>query len=281
MNRLFRPYPLERMSVTKGLVMSTVIGLFIGLFLYIFKPFNLHQYPYLLKASLLYGAVTFCATFLVLFFFPRWFNGIFNEEKWTVLKEMLSIAFLLFLIGVGNFFLGRYLFDSSDATIANEFLGALYSTVVVGMIPTVIAVLYNQLRLEKDNQENARIVEDQISTRRATAFSSVQKSIEEFPLPIGNLIYAHAQGNYTDLYYEEEGAIKKHVERITLTALEKKLTKHAPRFFRSHRSYLINLDLAEHVEGNAQGYRLQLKGVEETVPVSRGKISAFNSKFES
>jgi DNA-binding LytR/AlgR family response regulator len=52
-----------------------------------------------------------------------------------------------------------------------------------------------------------------------------------------------------------------------------------PGFFRCHRAYIVNLDKVQHVEGNAQGYRLRFPDVEEPVPVSRNLNSEFSDKL--
>jgi DNA-binding LytR/AlgR family response regulator len=39
--------------------------------------------------------------------------------------------------------------------------------------------------------------------------------------------------------------------------------------YRCHKSYLVNLAKVNHVSGNAQGYKLHLKDVEDQIPVSR------------
>ena len=50
-------------------------------------------------------------------------------------------------------------------------------------------------------------------------------------------------------------------------------------FFRCHRAYIINLDKVEHVEGNAQGYKVRLINTEESIPVSRNLNNEFSDKL--
>ena len=52
-------------------------------------------------------------------------------------------------------------------------------------------------------------------------------------------------------------------------------------FFRCHRAYIINLDKVEQVEGNAQGYKLKVRGTEERVPVSRSLNKEFSDRLLS
>ncbi|WP_366512832.1 LytTR family transcriptional regulator DNA-binding domain-containing protein [Kordia sp.] len=51
--------------------------------------------------------------------------------------------------------------------------------------------------------------------------------------------------------------------------------------YKTHRSYLVNLDKIISCSGNAQGYQLSLENYTNTVPVSRSKLKAFNMLFEN
>ena len=63
--------------------------------------------------------------------------------------------------------------------------------------------------------------------------------------------------------------------RITLKELEEQL-KPISSIFKTHRSYLVNLNAIQSISGNAQGYQLLLKNCSIIVPVSRSNISNFN-----
>ncbi len=53
--------------------------------------------------------------------------------------------------------------------------------------------------------------------------------------------------------------------RITLTQLKEQL----PNAQRVHRSYLVNLNMAEKIEGNARKRLLSLKNIPEPIPLSQ------------
>lgn len=67
--------------------------------------------------------------------------------------------------------------------------------------------------------------------------------------------------------------------RSTLRRMEDALASW-PQFFRCHRTYLVNLDKVAHVSGNAQGYRLHLEGLDDTIPVSRNLNDIVDAKFK-
>ena len=65
---------------------------------------------------------------------------------------------------------------------------------------------------------------------------------------------------------------------MTIRELESQLAN-LPWIFKTHRSYLVNLNKISAVSGNAQGYQLSLQQYSATVPVSRGQLKKFDEAF--
>lgn len=84
-----------------------------------------------------------------------------------------------------------------------------------------------------------------------------------------SFIYAEADGNYSKIVWEEDGAIKSKLLRIVIKKLEGQLI--SPAFIRCHRSFIINLNKEFAILGNARGYRLKPDLVEIEIPISRSK----------
>lgn len=67
---------------------------------------------------------------------------------------------------------------------------------------------------------------------------------------------------------------EKYLVNSTITEFQKKLPP--DKFFRCHRSYIVNLDqISEIIPWFNNTYMLKIKGVLENIPVSRNKISEF------
>jgi len=94
------------------------------------------------------------------------------------------------------------------------------------------------------------------------------------------LYYVQANDNYVTLYYNEGGLANGHLaqqdnpqppglQKVLLRNSLSRIAAQLPTgtFMRCHRSYIVNIGLAENISGNAQGYRLLMAGHE--VPVSR------------
>jgi DNA-binding LytR/AlgR family response regulator len=92
-------------------------------------------------------------------------------------------------------------------------------------------------------------------------------------LEVDNLIYVEALGNYINIVYECNG-FKKYTIRETINNIEKK-TSNSKMIYKSHRSYLVNLNYISNVTGDAQGLKIHIKDIDTAIPVSRNKIKEF------
>ena len=92
--------------------------------------------------------------------------------------------------------------------------------------------------------------------------SETKESIE---LDLSSFLYAQAESNYSELYWKGEAEIESKLMRMSLKNLEDQIGN--SHILRCHRSFLINLAQVQEVTGNANGYRLQITGSEEGIPV--------------
>ena len=91
---------------------------------------------------------------------------------------------------------------------------------------------------------------------------------------VKDIIYIEAQ-NRQCLVHTKHGSFE---QKDTLGYFEQLLSRH--RFFRIHKSYLINLDrLEEMVPGYNNGYSVRMKGREEQLPIGRTQLKDFRSLF--
>ena len=85
-------------------------GLFIFLFLYIFKPFYLAQFEIIiLEYTIGIGTIAFLATFMILYFPPLIFKEYFNEDNWTIGRNLFLMAIGVTFIGIILWFLVKYI----------------------------------------------------------------------------------------------------------------------------------------------------------------------------
>lgn len=281
---IFRePYPFNE-STPKAILSAIFFGLFIFLFLRIFEPFGLNNYHSNLKTIKLlgYGAVTtftLIANFLIFSkLFPKWFN----RESWTVLKNICYTTWMFFCIGFGNLAYSvsqRFLNFTLDG-----FLFYQGMTILVGLIPVTIStfIVYNKrlsASLKQANELNSTINKREES-HTIVNIPSKNKS-EELKIDIHSLLAVKAIENYVELYFQENNQLKKEILRNSLKEIELTLTNF--NFIQKcHRSYLVNLQLVKHFNGNAQGLTLSFDhDLEIEVPVSRSYVKSIKENLQN
>jgi tetratricopeptide (TPR) repeat protein len=87
-------------------------------------------------------------------------------------------------------------------------------------------------------------------------------------IPLKDVLCIEAADNYIALYYFLNAVVKKELFRSTMKMAEEQLAGN-DEMIRCHKSYIINTNNVAQVSGNAQGYRLLIKGLEFSIPVSR------------
>jgi len=281
---LQRPYYFESSS-TGNWKRSLFVGLFVFLFLWLFRPFGLQSFPgNLLLISLGYGAVTFGSMAFFFFLVFPLFPNYYNEEKWNLGKEILSTLWVLAMIGLGN-----ALFSSmvgiAHFNIKTIFWFEVY-TVLVGIFPTMATLVVKEKILskkyEKESEQINQIIEPRQQSTEVAGTMAAGQSLNEnvkllFPSESGkedlhvndeDFLFVRSADNYAEIYFLSGGKIQKKVIRSSLKAIVAAL-QGKQNIYRCHKSYLVNLAKVNHVSGNAQGYKLHLKDVEDQIPVSR------------
>jgi hypothetical protein len=264
------------------------------------QPFGIGETkgPTLLFNAFLYGLVTFICTSANTFLLPWLFPTVYKEEKWTVGKELIHMCLHLIPIAIGNWLLTHWLYKNNLSW--HSLLSFLWITLVVGIFPLWLNVLLKQQRLLKKYQTGASRLDEQLNqppipipqattpVAEQIVFTS-ENGKEQVSLPPGAIRYITAADNYVRIFYIKDNQPGSHLLRNTLRKAEDELSSF-PQFFRCHRAYIVNLKTVQHVSGNAQGYKLHLKDVEEPIPVSRNlntklaerlKVSEGNGKQQT
>lgn len=270
---LNEPFP-EPPGLYQNSINIAGVGVFITLFLYLIRPFGLDFYQgSTFLFCLGFGVVTILVGILFEFFSHYVLKIRKDLPSWTLKHWILNILILLLLIAVGNY---CYINILSNWTHSNwtNFATMVYSTFLIGIFPTIFAGLNIQLRAAKANQVNAERIQSQLkttilATQPLQLFAQNQK--QSLELNLEQLYFIESMQNYVAIHYQEGDRFKKMMLRNTIANLQEQVEK--TTIIRCHRSYLVNTKLITQVQGNAQGLKLQLKGMESTqVPVSRKYI---------
>lgn len=184
---------------------------------------------------------------------------------------------MMLLIALGNLFFSFLIGISNFGLL--EFITVTVCTFLVGLFPIVFSVAFKYHKFLTLNKRDAELMEQEIIKRdlvkdQTISFVANNKFIllaennkDTFELKAESLLYIESINNYCELVVYENNTIKKQLIRSTLKRIESQIVD--PSLVRCHRAFIVNLQLVSHIEGNAQGYRISLKGSEKIIPVSR------------
>lgn len=278
MNFLSRPYPSDK-SIKKWLFTSVAIGVFVGLFLIIFQPFDSGNIPgTTFRIAFLggYGLVTIIISIiyglLLRFLFPKWMD----EKSWTTGKQIGGTLSVIFLVSLCNLFYTNIVFHRTFEPMQIPYWAAV--TLVVSIIPVSFSVMLRQGKMTRESEGMAKEMNVEIEHRKEEPLQKVEPVVarwiftsenekEKVEADEKNLLFIESADNYSTFYILEHGQLKKQMLRGSLKKMEEQANH--PSLFRCHRTYIVNLSKVISVSGNAQGYRLEFDGTEITVPVSR------------
>lgn len=229
---------------------------------------------------------------------PALFPAYYKEQNWTLGKHVLNLLLMLLLIAVGiwayqSWLMGMWL----DKRL---FFLALSWVMVLAPFPTIFFLMWNRnLQLTRNLKEamemnghlSRRIspevgiasLEDKVfSSEEALVFAGGTKEMLE--VKAGDFLYAEAKGNYVKVGYRSDSDKEKKITwrllRATMKQAEEAVSA-CPFIIRCHRAFLVNIRMVVKVDGNSQGYKLNLEGCEEEVPVSRAYAKEVKALIEN
>lgn len=283
---LKNPAPLYDRPWQTVLLCSSIVAAILA----VFEPFafrlnNIWQFLMLLGFILL---VFFTSTlFFVLL--PRLFPSSFAPERWTNGRMALHVISFFVFTGILVFiyeyiWLGRHTVDQYWTRDFFVVLSIdLLASVTIGLIPITISIYITKNRRLKENLLEATKLNTILSQRLVKHQPDQQllfgsKTKDSFLVNPESVFYIESAGNYIRIVYLENDQVRKKLLRSTIKQVEDLLQSH-PVFIRCHRAFIVNTNHILSVSGNAQGYKLSLHSIEETIPVSRTYINLLNASL--
>ncbi|HRG57849.1 MAG TPA: LytTR family DNA-binding domain-containing protein [Bacteroidia bacterium] len=279
-----KPYPLNE-SLKDRIQKCFLFGLFVFIFLYVFRPFEISGLKnYLFIISLGYGLVCTAIMFILNVLLFNALPNYFSEAQWTTKRELVWSVINLLCIGTANF-VYSYFLGITDINIDSLMMFLTY-TLAVGIFPItgVVIIKFNRLNNKYETESEALnpIIEAESEINKPQSnefvnFLSENGTIELEILP-SQFLFAKADDNYVELYFLKDGIKDRKVLRNSLKNIHSFLPPHE-NFYRCHKSFVINLDQVNHISGNAQGYKFHLKNAQELIPVSRSNNDFVKNYF--
>ncbi len=270
---LNKPYPFnDDLKHNAKLIFFISVGTLV--FLFLFEPFDIGSLAFKEKIYLIIGLciITFISLSLNLIVLPSIIPKLFVPAKWNVKKEILWNLWILFTISSGNLlfyhFTGIFEFD----------IELVFTIILYGVIPISVLITINQGRLLRSNLKSAielnKKLQEKRSLKEKMVFFESDYQKDNLSIKVNSLIFVRSAKNYIEVFWLEDDKVKKQMVRSSLSKAEEILEDYK-FIYKCHRSYLININYIEKIEGSYQGYQLYLKKTESPIPVSQKNISEF------
>lgn len=124
------------------------------------------------------------------------------------------------------------------------------------------------------SQESANV------TQPSSCITLTGTTSETLTLPVSDLLYVEAVGNYMKVYYLHEGQVRNDMLRTTSKQMEDKLQPY-PMIVRCHRAFLVNLGQVEQIVSKSGTMQLLIKHSHEFIPVSRSNMAQIKAAIKA
>jgi hypothetical protein len=251
-------------------------GLFIFLFLYLFKPFYLNHFEVIiLEYTLGIGIIASLATFLGLYIPPIIFKDYFNEDNWTIGRNLFLMIVGVTSVGIVLWSITE-LYSEAYQLTKISLLEFLFYTLLVSLIPLIFFVFFNEKKIRVRREKKVFEIKEIKKDKEISRTKELAKEIniysdngkEKITFPIDTLVYVTSQGNYASFFLIHDNTLKEKILRVTLTKIAKELEEYS-NIIRCHKSYIVNVNYITDISGNARGYLLKSEFIPIVIPVSR------------
>lgn len=266
-NFLNKTYPFnDDLKHNTKVIFFLSVGVFV--FLFLFQPLQIDELAtrdkYILALGL--GVITFLSLSLNLLILPSLFPRILNGSSWNVKKEILWDIWILFTVSVGYFLYYKAL------GIMEFGFAMVIKLLLIGVVPTSVLIVLNRHRLLRSHLKTARELNQKLKENKsipnklAHFISDYQK--DNLSIKVSLILFIRSANNYIEIFWKEAGAVKSQMVRLSLTKAEE-ILKEDKFIFKCQRSYLVNINYIDKIEGSSQGYRLYFESIDFPIPVSK------------
>ncbi|MEE9363516.1 MAG: LytTR family DNA-binding domain-containing protein [Cellulophaga sp.] len=276
---LKEPYPYYYGNRHR-LILLLFISILSFSFSYFFEPFVVNLAEHKISSIWILLIHAFIPFPIAYIYFSLINKTLKDVTTWTLGKEILHLSIILLQIGIVDFLIRDLIYINPNNWSFEYFWEEIRNTFLIGVLLLIIVLPLNLERLINKHTSSLKKISSNTTLESNNISVFIQSPVlnESFELKIKDFIFAKVESNYTEVFISSSDGVKKVLIRITLKELEEQL-KSVSRIFKTHRSFLVNLNAIESISGNAQGYQLVLKNCSIIVPVSRSTITNFNTKY--
>jgi DNA-binding LytR/AlgR family response regulator len=276
LEKLNSPFPYYLNDDRKNTLLSLSVGAFVVFFLTVYKPQNTYDIILTTPLKVLFGIVAAGVMFLNIVLIPKLPVAFLDPVHWTVKKYILHTLWICFMIGCINVGIDAF-YVCPEKPLADVVIHVFTQVALTGAIPITIMSLLFRNNLLRQNLESAMGANQQIdkietlkkeskNNHSVTIYSDTSETLT-FNLP--DLLFIEADDNYSTIVWQNGHGIEKKLLRVNLKSIENQLNNTFT--FRCHRSFIVNVHAISNISGNANGYKLQIRDSDFSIPVSRQK----------
>ncbi len=276
---LKKSYPFND-DLKRNAIIIFFISIGVFVFLFLFQPLDISTLGDKEKIYLVggLGIITFLSLSLNLMVLPSLLPKVFLHREWIVWKEILWNLWLLFTISFGYFLMYKTL-----GILVFDFY-MVVRLILIAIVPLTLLIVFNQNRLLKLHLKtaydlNEKLRESKTDSEKLIHFDSEYQK-DKLSIKARLLLLIRSADNYIEIFWKDGDSIKSQLIRSTLLKAQILLEDYS-YIFKCHRSFIVNINFIDRVDGNSQGYRLFFENIEFEIPVSKLSIVQLKEKIES
>lgn len=264
---LNKPYPFnDDLKHNSKIIFFISIGVLV--FLYLFQPLDVsilaNKQKFYVVIGL--GVITFLSLSLNLLMLPSLLPKIFLKRVWNIKKEIIWNVWILSTISVGY-----YLYYKALGIFNIDFY-MIVKLILIAIIPITGLITINQNRLLRSylklaNGINKKLKDNKSIQDQLIHFKS-DYTKDSLSIKVSLLLFIRAANNYIEVFWKEGEVVKSQMIRTSLKKAEEILNEFK-FIFKCHRSFMVNINYIDKIEGSIQGYKLHFDKVGFSIPVSK------------
>lgn len=277
-DKLNSAFPYYLNDDRKNTILSLCVGLFVVFFLHVYKTPNSLNVHLSSPQKFMFGGIAFAVMYLNIVWFPKVFHPKFlDPTRWTVKKYILHTLWICLMIAIVNTCIDK-VFICPDKPLLDVILHIIIQVGSTGIIPITIMALVFRSNLLQENLKSALSATQELNkiqqlkkevsknNNSVTIHTDTSESLT-FNLP--DLLFIEADDNYSTVYWKNGHGLEKKLLRVNLKSIENQLNNSFT--IRCHRSFIVNVHAITAISGNTNGYKLQIRDSDFSIPVSRPK----------
>ncbi len=146
---------------------------------------------------------------------------------------------------------------------------------LTAVIPISVLIIVNHNKILRSHlklaDELSKKLRDNKTIQDKIVYFNSDYQKDSLAIKVSLLLYIRSANNYIEIFWKEGDVIKNQMVRCSLLSAEENLKEHK-FIFKCHRSYMVNINYIDHIEGNSQEYKLFFENIQTPIPVSKNSV---------